>query len=300
MSHQAPPIQWLQVFESAARLLSFKQAAEELCVSPPAVSQQIKVLESHLEIELFDRSQRQLKLTAAGQAYYASAHDIITRHQKAFHDLVRQHKHSLLQISVPLFAAQSVLIPHMNRFSELAGDTELRIVTGSRYVDFDVDDVDAAIRFGTGNWPDLNNQLLINVEPVLVASQRYLDEQGLSRDTFFDQTLVEQCQMLTVDSQFGDWKKVWPSIQPNKRLVLDSFFAVVRSAEQGLGVAIGTRPLIDDYLAKGSLICLNTGPLGEGFAQHGYWLVSPKNSSRKKQIDLLYQWAAEAFAQLIV
>ena len=76
--HQTPPpIQWLPVFEAAARHLSFKAAAEELCVTPPAVSQQIKVLEDYLNTQLFDRQGRSLRLTQAGSYYFRIAHNIV-------------------------------------------------------------------------------------------------------------------------------------------------------------------------------------------------------------------------------
>jgi len=79
-----PPLQWLPAFEAAGRLLSFKQAAAELFVTPSAVSQQIKLLESHLGIPLFIRRTRSIELTEAGAHYLPIVSDLLAQHRRGF------------------------------------------------------------------------------------------------------------------------------------------------------------------------------------------------------------------------
>lgn len=293
MQHKAPPIQWLPVFEAAARLLSFKKAAEELCVSPPAVSQQIKVFEDYLQEPLFDRSERRLKLTPAGDYYYQIAKDIIQSHHKGYRNFERTFKNPTLQISVPLFITQELLIPHYLGFRQYSPDTELRINTGNHLVDFDSDDINAAIRFGEGHWPELECRKLCPIDVVFVSSPTYSQQHQLTSKTEFTQSDLESHTLISTNEHFSDWKKLFPNLNPTEKVICDSYFSAVKSAEEGLGITIGMLPVINNWVVNQRLTILGSAVRD---SHYGYWLVAPKDSRHKEKIDALYEWLSSLFA----
>ena len=114
-----PPIQWIPVFEAAARFRHFRKAADYLSVSPPAVSQQIKALETYLGIKLFRRNGPRLELTAAGAFYYEAARKTVSAHRQGFNEFDRRFNQRALRLSTPLFIAQELLISFSNFFREV-------------------------------------------------------------------------------------------------------------------------------------------------------------------------------------
>ncbi|ARU58446.1 MAG: LysR substrate-binding domain-containing protein [Pseudomonadales bacterium] len=290
MHAKAPPIQWLPVFEAAARLCSFKKAADELCVTPPAISQQIKALEDYLGITLFDRTERRLKLTPAGQHYYLTVQQIIKMHVKSYYDLERRFKNPILQVSVPLYIAQEILIPNFLSFRKRAPEIDLRLTTGSELVDFDNDTVDAAIRFGDGNWPELECRPLLPVTPILVCSPKYLSENNLNTETYFDASVLKKQVIISLREDLQDWQQALPELDPADKIICDSYFSVIKSAEEGLGIAIGLLPIINKSIGKNHLVPLSSP---EFRSDVGYWLVAPKPIEDRPAIVLFYDWLAD-------
>lgn len=295
MLQRPPPIQWLPAFEAAARLLNFKQAAEELCVSPPAISQQIKVLEAYLGVSLFDRSTKKLRLTEAGKCYFQSTQDIIQRHDNSYREFERNYRYPTLKVSAPLFIAQELLIPHYNSFKDFAPEINLRLNTGHNLIDFESEPIDAALRFGQGNWPDLTCRLVCPVEPRLVCSRAYLKKVGLSENACITKEILEQQVLISVYEDMKDWSNFYPGIHPGNKIICDSYYMAFRSAEEGLGIAVGLRPVINRHIRDEKLVMLNTIPLKTDFA---YWLVSPRYRARPETIDTLFRWIKSLFDTL--
>lgn len=290
-----PPIQWLPVFEAAARLLNFKEASEELCVSPPAVSQQIKVLEEYLGVSLFDRSTKKLRLTDAGQFYYEYAEDIIKRHVNSYRHFERKYRYPILQLSAPIFIAQELLIPNYPNFSQYSPDVDLRITTGNEYIDFENEPLDAALRFGPGNWPDLDCRFITDVEPKLVCSPEYFQHHDLSQEDLITKEELEEHTLLSVFENLSDWHNVLSGVMPNRKIVCDSYFSVIRSAEEGLGIGVGLKPIVNRLVDSKRLVYLNTESMSTDYS---YWLVAPHNRADTKQVDALYQWLTSLFDKL--
>jgi LysR family transcriptional regulator, glycine cleavage system transcriptional activator len=290
-----PPVQWLPAFESAARLLSFRKAADELCVSPPAVSQQIKSLEEYIGVSLFDRSKKQLSLTDEGQRYYMVASQVIKQHKEGYDQFARSLGPKRLQVSAPIFIAQELLIPNYMKFKCFDENTELRITTGNELVSFDDQQFDAAIRFGAGKWSSLYARPICNVGFCLIASERYLAENGLDEKTFINQELLGEQVLLTLNENLKDWGQIFPNIVAKERIVCDSYFAALRAAEEGLGICVGLTPIINHWLKTRRVVKLNANPIE---AELAYWLVSKKTSEELPSLDALYNWVHTLFAQL--
>ena len=170
MARNLPPLNSLRAFEAAARHLSFTKAAEELHVTPAAISHQIKALEEQMGVPLFRRLTRALRLTQAGQAALPPMRDGFDKLADAV-DLLRAHDESgAITVSLdPSFAAKW-LVPRLDRFRAAHPDLDVRLDATDRLVDFQRDNVDLAIRYGGGHYPGLEAERLLSEEIFPVCS----------------------------------------------------------------------------------------------------------------------------------
>jgi LysR family glycine cleavage system transcriptional activator len=153
MLRRLPPLNALKAFEAAARSESLTRAAEELCVTQGAVSQQVKGLEATLGIKLFVRERQRLVITEAGREYLAVVRDALDRIAVGTERLVQRQTSGVLTVSTsPDFAAKW-LVHRLGRFAEAHPDVDLRVSATMHHVDFAREEVDLAVRHGDGNWP---------------------------------------------------------------------------------------------------------------------------------------------------
>src|SRR3954453_21344980 len=170
MPRQLPPLNALRAFEAAARSESFTRAAEELCVTQGAVSQQVKALEATLGVKLFNRERQRLGMTKAGRDYLAGIPDALDRIALGTERLMQRRTSGGLTISTsPDFAAKW-LVHRLGRFAEVHPDIDLRISATMHHVDFAREDVDIAVRHGDGHWTGLDVVPLCSEELHAVCS----------------------------------------------------------------------------------------------------------------------------------
>ena len=155
MSRQLPPLNALKAFEAAARHLSFTKAAEELFVTQAAISHQIKTLEEYLGLKLFRRRNRSLSLTEDGQGYYQEIRSIFSAICDATEQLMARNAKGTLTITMPPGFAIQWMVPRLKQFSQLHPEIDVRIKAVDQDEGTLIDDVDLAIYYGDGNWPDL-------------------------------------------------------------------------------------------------------------------------------------------------
>eukprot|EP01034_Spumella_vulgaris_P040704 gene40704-50361_t len=149
-----PAIGALRVFEAAARRLSFKDAAEELNVTPTAVSHQIKHLEQAIGVELFERGPRRVTLTAAGRQLFPTLRDGFDSIERAIEQLVRAQGAQVARLSSTVAFMARRLATRAGAFRDAYPDWTLRLDASNELVDLDAD-ADAAIRYGSGLYPGL-------------------------------------------------------------------------------------------------------------------------------------------------
>ena len=155
MLRRLPPLNALKAFEAAARSESLTRAAEELCVTQGAVSQQVKALEATLGVKLFVRERQRLVITEAGREYLAVVRDVLDRIAVGTERLVQRQTSGVLTVSTsPDFAAKW-LVHRLGRFAEAHPDVDLRVSATMHHVDFAREEVDLAVRHGDGNWAGL-------------------------------------------------------------------------------------------------------------------------------------------------
>ena len=251
MNHKLPPIQLLAAFESASRHLSIKKAALELHLTPSAISQQVKTLESALGHSLFRRETRALFLTDAGLAYQEVAQKTLHQFRESQRRFDRRFNRKSIRVSVLPFIANELLIPNLNSFHKENEGVDLRIETGMSLADFESDDTDAAVRFGTGEWKGLHSRKLCDLTGTLVCTENYFDKKEPTIDTLESKTLLHENSM-------DDWQQVAKLVgleefNPKRNLFFDSDLATITAATKGLGVAIGLRPFINPLIEDGRL-----------------------------------------------
>src|SRR5271167_1714770 len=169
-----PPLNALRAFESAARHLNFSRAADELSVTPGAVSQQIQNLEDYIGVALFKRTPKGLLLTDPAQTALPALREAFDRLAEAASMLTAAVDGRRLTVSVaPSFAAKW-LVPRLGRFEALHPQVDVWVSAGLELVDFNSGEVDVAIRYGAGRYPGLEVMRLMQETVIAVASPELL------------------------------------------------------------------------------------------------------------------------------
>lgn len=237
-----PPLQLLPAFEASSRLLSFSKAAVELHVTTAAVSQQIKQLEGHLGLQLFQRLTRRVELTEAGREFAQVVTQTLATYRQGHANLMHRHTRPVLRMSMSPLVAHDMLIPNLATFQAAHPDVDIRLEASMALVDFDTVPIDAAIRFGNGPWPGLEAWPLCDCQATIVAAPALVERLPVRElADLKHHTLIHPRQ------SHLDWDLVarfagLPRIERKGDLVLDSDLAAVRAAEQGLGVTICLLP----------------------------------------------------------
>lgn len=291
MVRRLPPLRSLRAFEAAARHLSFARAAEELHVTPAAISQQIKILEDHLGLALFRRGTK-VTLTKPAAAALPLVSDAFDRLERATDRLrVGSDGGPLVLTAPPSFAARW-LIPRLERFQARHPDIELRLAASTRLVDFDTEDVDLAIRYGAGHYPGLHVERLKTEAMVAVAHPR-LAETVRQPEDLLTATLLHNDGM-NWDPTYPDWPR-WlaeAGIVAEAPLRLRPFGdanLVIQAAVAGLGAALVWHTLVTEELETGRLVALfPTRPL-----TNAYHLVCPRKHLDSPKVAAFRDWVRE-------
>jgi len=169
-----PPVAALRAVECAARHRSFARAAEELHVTPSAISHQVKHAEELWGLQLFERRGRGLRVTAAGHALTPVVHDFLRRITSTLEELKEPETPKPLRVTLLQSFAFKWLVPRLGHFNILHPHIEVWISTTDALFDFDARGADAAIRLGYGDWGDLYEELLLREYVFPVCSPRFL------------------------------------------------------------------------------------------------------------------------------
>ena len=286
MLRRLPPLNALKAFEAAARSESFSRAAEELCVTPGAVSHQVKALEATLGIRLFNRERQRLVITEPGREYLAVVRDALDRIAVGTARLVQRQSCGVLTVSMsPDFAAKW-LVRRLGRFAEKHPEIDLRISATERHVDFAREDVDLAVRHGDGGWPGLEVVRLCSERLFPVCSPRLVS--GRNRVT-------EASDLLRFPLlRLGDWK-TWMRwfdaagvADPVPRgPVLNQASMLIDAAVDGQGVALARTALAAWDLISGRLV----SPVDVSLRMSNtYWIVCPKAVSGTPKVAAFRDW----------
>jgi LysR family glycine cleavage system transcriptional activator len=285
MLRRLPPLNAIKAFEAAARSESFTRAAEELCVTPGAVSHQVKALEEGIGVKLFLRERQRLVLTDAGREYLGVVRDALDRIALGTARLVQRQRSGVLTVSTsPDFAAKW-LVNRLGRFAESHPEINLRISATAQHVDFAREEVDLAVRHGDGDWPGLHVVRLCPERLFPVCSPRLLA--GRSRIAASD-LLGFPLLRLEDARTWARWFQAAGVEEPVPRgPVLNRASMLIDAAVGGQGVALARTTLAAWDLIHGRLV----RPLDISLRMAGtYWIVGPSATADVPKVVAFRDW----------
>lgn len=285
-----PPIQCLLTFETLARLRSVTQAAEELCVTPSAVSHRVKQLEQIIGTKLFGRAD--FSLTTEGSEYLAHVRDGLATLQK-FPGPAGQSGNPArrkLRLAVTPTFARSILIPRLRQFTEAYPEIDLTLQVSIPLLDVVAEDADLMIRFGTGRYADVEHVCLMKDEVTLLASPAFVREHG----PFEAPEDIEGQNLLR--SPLEPWRTWfaahlldWP--EPIDGSQFNDIGLMCDAAAAGMGIALIRLKLGAPWLENGALVRLGNNAVyaGDIPSPHAHYLCWRTGS--------LERWECTAFAE---
>lgn len=293
MSRRIYPLNALRAFEASARHLSFVKAADELSVTPAAVSHLVKKLEEYLGFPLFRRRSRGLLLVESGQSLLSELSEVFLHLDKAMERVIDSDSRGTLTLSVAPTFAVMWLIPRLQKFYAVHPDIDVRISTSLGLVDFQRDDFDAAIRLGGGQWFGLEAIKLFDESVTPMCSPRLLEgSDKLNRPDDLRKHVLLHNHSMDFDPESPTWEK-WleaagaTGVDASRGTHFSLPDHGLQAAIDGAGVVLGWRFLSANDVAAGRVVepFDLTMSLGSGF-----YLVYPEASSLRPNITALRDW----------
>jgi LysR family glycine cleavage system transcriptional activator len=285
-----PSLKFLRTFQLAASRLSFKAAAEELFITPSAVSHQIKTLEEQLGVALFDRGAHSLTLTEGGRSYLQHMEALFARLETVTEQLQARYARGVVRLHITPFFATEMLLPKLQSLLAAQPDTDIHINT---------------VQALESHPADADVSIVVNAAP----------SDGLTCHKLFSQAFVPACSPLLLErnpiNSFADlnrhtlivhearrdgWERWAESVglvlRPRKVIRFDTMSAAAQAAEHGVGIALVSARLGYDRFAQGSLVKLfdTELPTGESY----FLLLRPEDASRP-DIRTLTEWILTEF-----
>jgi LysR family glycine cleavage system transcriptional activator len=288
-----PSLKFLKTFQVAAVHQSFKVAAEELCITPSAVSHQVKLLETQLGIPLFERGPHSLLLTEAGQMYLQSIDSLFTRLEAVTEQLRTSFGRGLVRLHIPPFFASEMLMPRLQSFMQMRPDLDIHINTVGGTLQSHPAEADLSVIVGPAPTDDLESYRLFEQAFVPACSPQLLEDTSIKTiDDLNEQTL------LIHEARRDGWQR-WAeisgrdSLQPRNIVRFDTMQAAVQAAESGIGVALVSTRLGRTRFRAGTLVKLFATELPTGEA---YYLIHRRDDAERKEVQALMRWLLSEFA----
>lgn len=249
-----PPLNSLRSFEAAGRLGSFQQAAQELFVTPSAISHQIKTLEAFLDVELFIRQTRRIELTSAGKVYLRAIQKALNDIDKATQKLTATHNSGELRLAVaPAFLTRWVL-PRIHRFYQQHPNIALDIAASVDRIDFSHSNTDMAVYYGDGQWDDVELLHLKDVALVPVCSPDLLADKAVRQPG--DLSAFTLLHVMERPDEWPAWFAAAGATfqESRKGQHFSSGLLTAQAAARGLGVALTDLSLASEEFQNGQLV----------------------------------------------
>jgi LysR family glycine cleavage system transcriptional activator len=297
-----PPLSALRAFEAAARHLSLTRAAEELHVTPGALSHQIRGLEDLLGVKLFERKVRAIALTAAGRQLYPGLQTGFGQIRDAVANLDATHTANILVVSTSPGLTSKWLAPRLYRFSNDFADVDVRISSSLNNANFETDGVDIAVRNMASEPPDdpaLKFEKLADISFVAVCSPRLIARHGAVRNA---QDLARlpliHDESLSPRVQAPNWREWFETsgvtgVDLRRGLHFNTSDHALDAAGEGAGVLLAHDLMAYDDLRTGRLIMPMKIALPSGRA---FFLVWPKSRRPSKAAEGFRRWIKDEVA----
>lgn len=288
------PIRGLRSFCFAARSLSFKHAANELYLTPSAVSHQIKQLEEQLGIELFQRKTRSISLTTAGKNFFDAVSPIITMLESTINEFSQMQQNTNLTITLPEFFASELLMPKLSEWTSEHPNINLQMDTLKTRKEL-TRHSDLSIVLSSGKPTEGLATELFNLEYIPACNKKLLDQW---RDDH--RQALNQVPLILHKARPWAWHQ-WAEkagiddFSPSQIIQIDSMFGVARAAQQGMGIALIPPPISQSWLDEQWLYKLFEQPLT---TKDKYYLVQHESSTPNHPLDLFAKWVVNTFRKI--
>jgi len=301
-----PPLNALRAFEATARNMSVTKAANELNVTPSAVSHQIKALEEYFDVKLFLPSRRKLRLTDSGRLLIPALSEAFNKIFMVSDHLRSLEKHKLLTVGTARSFAVKWLIPKISEFTDEFPDIEVRIAATPLLKDateeaLNNEDVDIVVRFGPGHYSGYNVDYLFPevvfpvCSPYLIKPERPLNKPSDLRhfNLIHDEGYMHySSEGVRFHTTFPDWA-MWleavgvTNIDANRGSRFSTSIMAIEAALDGQGIVLGRSVLVQDDLATGRLIKPLELSISNLFA---YYAICLKDNAIKPEISVFRYW----------
>lgn len=291
MPNRIPPLPALRSFAELTRLGSVSAAAEELGLTTSAIAHQIRALESALDVSLVQRTGRSLMLTEVGRVYGYQVRRALEDISSATASIKKSNfdrlRDPLVRVAVLPSFAYGWLLPRLQNFYMLHPAIRLAFLGSMEYVDMKAGNVDCAIRFGHGNWPDAVVQPLMDDSLLLVSSPHLLR-------TRLDSSLEALLKLPVLHSveSWSNWLATMPSHRsnihrPKVHMEFTDSTHLVEAAIAGLGIALSRRSVADKALRSGELIKADSHVCAHSSK---YYTLIPSHKETSEETELFLYW----------
>ncbi len=291
MHRRLPSLNALRAFEAAARHESFSRAADELFVTHAAVSRHIRDLELWLDVVLFERTGRGVLVTEIGSSYARRLTHALDEFADATADVLATVEAPQLKISVEQAFATLWLVPRLVKFAERYPEVELSLDPDDELVNFRADPVDLAIRFGNGDWTDVDFTPLVRLDVFPVCSPEYQERKGIKEPG-------DLANAMLLHEETKAWWAEWLEEAGLKRFQshrgpLFQGNLAVEAAAAGQGIALGDNVSAADGLLEGWLV----RPFNIAIQEDAYYIVSAKGRKDTAQVEAFKAWLMSEMAE---
>lgn len=285
-----PPLNSIRAFEAAARNRSFTAAAAELCVTVTAVSHQIRHLEEQLGQKLFERTPREVTLTALGEKLYPALRDGFDRFAEAFEELHDRNGHEAVSVTTTRAFAERWLMPRLPDFAQAFPTIDVHVEASEELVDLRRSDVDVAIRYGLNPGADLSSTLLLRDMycPVVATASKAITSRRLEDYRGMPLLAYKWFNRALDGPGWGQWLEA-AGKHPVDHFRLSWFndeSLALHAMERGLGPLLCSDIMTADAVGEGTLARLE-GPALAGFGYHLAYLPARR---RKRALTRFCEW----------
>ncbi|MBS0580200.1 MAG: LysR family transcriptional regulator [Proteobacteria bacterium] len=283
-----PPLKNLRAFCAAARHRSFKLAAHELCVTPSAISHQMKELEEALAVRLFERRTRSLELTTAAHRLLEEVEPLLEALERTLAQFARRNGRLSLRLRMPAVFANELFIPRLGGFCEAHPQIDLQLDTRDPLPATHAPAADVSVLLAAAPPPGLRSLRLFSSPLIAVCARAHaalIAQRG--RAVFGSLALiVDRTRPFAWDSWAEEVGLEAP--EPRQVIELDTMSAALRAAERGLGIALVPAALCESLLRAGALVRVFATELP---TPNAYYLVTRAKDAEKPQVKALLRWA---------
>lgn len=292
MATRIPPVHALSAFEAAARHGSFALAAEELCITPSALSHRIRLLEEFVGERLFLRDGRNVGLSEFGRRYL----DVVRQALRTLTDFPMPRRAASVQprikITVPPTFARYLLVPKLASFTEAHPDIAVEIYLSVPLYDLALAESDVEVRFGPGKYPNLQCEKLFFEPTFAVTSPDYLRKVGdISQPEDLQKAVLIRSALEPWQPWFEAAGLDWP--EPSAGIRVDDLGLLLEMVKHGHGVGLTREHFAREKIDAGEIVRLFD--MQTGSPPHAYYVVYEKQVTERPEVAAFLAWMQATF-----